>query len=420
MKAMKAVILERIGENAAVLAENGTFIKVRQAGDVGEEIEIKEQSAPIRIWRSGAAKFLTAAAIVLALIGGSYHYMAVSVSAYVSIDAGESSVEMTVNRLGKVTSVRPVAETSAELAKALNVSVSGMSVEDAVNAALDTITDSGKTVSDEEPVIVGITSESEGQAQRLENAIAANAELPVRTVRVSENEREEAHKQDIGGGAYVLGTEDAAAEAPEEKAEIEDDIEQEATTVAETTVIPISDTELPVIEVQENENINKSDEIAPPQNEENEIVQAPDMSAPPQHNEQFTNEAPPEKPHGENQTAPAPDEGEKTDNMQQPDNMPPEQPGEQNGQPHESAIPEEETMPPKTGQQPKEQDGQEQGAPPSAEGEQSPDIVPPEQPGAQNVGAPEQGGGVPPEPPDPASGAVAPPAMPGIDAPEQR
>ena len=39
---MKAVILERRGENAAVLAGNGTFIKVRQAGDVGEEIEIKE------------------------------------------------------------------------------------------------------------------------------------------------------------------------------------------------------------------------------------------------------------------------------------------------------------------------------------------------------------------------------------------
>ena len=84
---MKAVILERKGGEAAVLAENGTFMKVRHSGEVGEEIEI---AAPVpMMWiKQRWVKGLAAAAIVLAVAGGAYHYSAVSVSAYVSVSTG--------------------------------------------------------------------------------------------------------------------------------------------------------------------------------------------------------------------------------------------------------------------------------------------------------------------------------------------
>lgn len=371
MNVMKAVILERKGSEAAALAENGTFIKVRHAGDIGEEIDIAEHSAPIRIWRSGAAKFLTAAAIVLALIGGSYHYMAVSVSAYVSIDAGDSSVELTVNRLGRVTSVRPVAENSAELAKTLNVSISGMSVEDAVNAALDTIMEDGETVSDDEPVIVGITSESEGQAESLENAINDNAELPVRTVRVSDNEREEAHKQDIGGGAYVYGTEDVSKAVIMEQSE---DIAPIATE-DEAKVIPVFEIEQTAIETRETTaeempQVTENADITEPAEIRQELpavtASAEQQSIPeiPHQSEQFSGNIQQDRPGTQNNTAPDVGMENPPQQNEQQENILSEQPGEQIGQGQEFPAPGEGDVPPQSGQQP-------DNMPPEPSGEQN-------------------------------------------------
>lgn len=370
---MKAVILERRGRDAAVLAENGTFIKVRKAGDVGEEIEIKEQSAPIRIWRSGAAKMLAAAAIVLALIGGSYHYMTVSVSAYVSIDAGGSSVELAVNRLGRVTTVRPVTESDSELAETLSVTVGGMSVEDAVNKALGTIMENGETVSDDKPVIVGITSGLDSQAEQLESSIKNNVELPVRTVRVSENEREEAHKQDIGGGAYVCGTEDTA-EAVITEEQCEDN--SSVTTATEIKVIPVFETEQPMIEMQETTaaetpSVTENDNIIQPADNSKE---QPAVTAPPEQrrtdeaprqSELPSDEAPQDRPEMQKDTDPAVGtEDPPQQNEQQQNNIPPAHPAEQNVQEQQPPASDESASPPQSGQQP--------------------DNMPPEQSGAQS------------------------------------
>ncbi|MBO6230713.1 MAG: hypothetical protein J6O50_09105 [Ruminiclostridium sp.] len=200
---MKAVILERKGDEAAVLAENGSFMKIKHSGSVGEEIEIAPNVTPMprpaRKWVKG----LAAAALILAVSGGAYHYTAVSVSAYVSIDAGDSSIEVAVNRLGRVLSVEAVNDSDSGLAEAIGGDIRGMKVEDGVAAALGTLVGEGRLSAEDELMIVGITSDSDSSAESLEKAIVQNVDLPVRTVRVSGGERKEAHEKDIGGGRYV-------------------------------------------------------------------------------------------------------------------------------------------------------------------------------------------------------------------------
>ena len=248
---MKAVILERKGEDAAVLAENGTFMKVHRPGEVGEEIDIAPNVTPMPGLKQRWLRGLAAAALVLVAAGGAYHYTAVSVSAYVSVDAGGSSIEFTVNRLGKVTSVVSVSDADSDLAESLSGSVNGMSVEDAVTSALDTLTEKGALSPQEDLVIVGITSGSDSQAESLETAIVNNAGHSLYTVRVSDKEREEAHKQELGGGLYVYGHDDtdtAFAGYEDDETDTAEDITVAASVTTTTTTTITSTTTTTVSE----------------------------------------------------------------------------------------------------------------------------------------------------------------------------
>ena len=198
---MKAVILERKGGEAAVLAENGTFMKVRHSGEVGEEIEI---AAPIPMMRITQRwiKGLAAAAIVLAVAGGAYHYSAVSVSAYVSVSAGGDQVEFSLNRLGRVVSVTALGDNS-QAVESIKSDINGMKIEEAVPAALAILEEEGGLSAQQDIVIVGITADSESRSESLESAIIKNVDMPVRTIMVSEEERQQAHRQEQNGAIYV-------------------------------------------------------------------------------------------------------------------------------------------------------------------------------------------------------------------------
>lgn len=255
---------------------------------------------------------LAAAALVLVVAGEAYHYTAVSVSAYVSVDAGGSSIEFTVNRLGRVTSVVSVSDNDSELAEALSSRVNGMSVEDAVTSALDTLTEKGGFSPQDDLVIVGITSGSDSQAESLENAIMNNTGHSVYTVRVSDEERKEAHRQELGGGLYVYGTEDATEAVINEQ--LEDNVP--VTTEAEINVISVFENELPISGTQETTATEM-----PPVNENDNIIQhadipqeQPTVTASPEspgipetlrQSEPPFGEAPQDRPEMQNETAPA-------------------------------------------------------------------------------------------------------------------
>ena len=213
---MKAVILERKGSEAAVLAENGTFIKVRRPGAVGEEIEINAKVTPMPVFKQKWVRGLAAAALVLVISGGAaYNYASVSVGAYVSVDAGGSSLEMSVNRLGRVIAVEPVTQNDSELAEELRADIRGMSIEDAVAETLDRLYEDSRAPYDNDAV-VGITSDSEDRSESIGRAITERVDAPIRTFTVTEEERQEARKKNMGGGQYVCGTaETEASEKPE-------------------------------------------------------------------------------------------------------------------------------------------------------------------------------------------------------------
>lgn len=302
---MKAVILERRGTEAAVLAENGAFIKVPCFGEIGEEIDIAKNVTPMPRFGQRLKRGLAAAALVLVVAGSAYHYTAVSVSAYVSVDAGDSSLEMKVNRFGQIISVESVTGNDSALAETISSEVHGMSVEDAVGKALDTLAENGKLSDENKPVIVGITSESENGAESLENAISQRVELPIYTVRVSEEEREEAHRKELGGGRYVY-----------DRVETANTLSVNDTDETEEDVISIF---VPITEKENADNENDAAEKAyVPETEqekitetisEEKIVRPPEPASNQINNE---NAALPERPDNSNDPGNMPTQGAQT------------------------------------------------------------------------------------------------------------
>ncbi len=370
MRAVKAVILERKGEDAAVLAENGTFMKVHRPGEVGEEIEVAADITPMPRFRQRWIRGLAAAALVLAVAGGAYHYTAVSVSAYVSIDAGGSSVELAVNRLGRVVSVTTVTEDDSGLAETIKSDIRGMRIEDAVPAALDMIAEEGGTTGTDDIVIVGITSESDSSAESLENAIAQSIERPVRTVRVSERDRTEAHSQELGGGLYVYEREEAADSsiAEPEPAGASDAEVFAAITEDDVEMIP----EASAREEGETTGAEAPETLAQPA-ESGTIPRRDDAFMQP-----AADTAPQEAERPEDTTEPLPERDFGRDNMEYPElrdtssdekpdisgnDMPREQMESQN-------VPPSDMAPPRQGEQPS-------GMVPPQQGEPSPDAVEP-------------------------------------------
>lgn len=360
---MKAVILERKGEDAAVLAENGTFMKVHRPGEIGEEIDIAANVTPMPRLRQRWVRGLAAAALVLVVTGGAYHYTAVSVSAYVSVDAGGSSIEFTVNRLGKVTSVVSVSETDSGLAEVLSGSVSGMSVEDAVTSALDTLTEKGALSPQNDIVIVGITSGSDSQAESLENAIMNNAGHSVYTVRVSDEDREEAHRQELGGGLYVYENEETADIADDSEPEEMPDIEVLVTTAAEDEEI-ITGISVP----EEEETASDADTVTPVQtsyditetrNNEADMQPAADDPPPMPESMADTAEPPLDRGFGQDNEGPQPPDPENDEKPYDPgSDIPPAQADPQNGSSSDMAPqqqnqqPSDMTPPPQPGEMP--------------------------------------------------------------------
>ena len=405
---MKAVILERRGTEAAVLAEDGAFIKVPCSGEIGEEIDIAKNVTPMPGFAQRLMRGLAAAALILVAAGGVYHYTAVSVSAYISVDAGGSSFEMKVNRLGQIISVESVNDDDSALAETISGEARGMRVEDAVGKALDTLAENGKLSDENEPVIVGITSETEHEAESIENAVAQRVELPVYTVRVSEQDREEAHRQETGGGRYVYDREETANELPENNAvETENDMISLFVPITEEESIDnenaaAGETDDPETEQQPNEENTEIKEeennVQPPEPTDTAVdsENAPPPELPDNGNASVV--VPPqnernEKPVPQQEQRPQATDTEISGEMPQNGEAAPPQPITENDKQNGEAAP----QPPETGGQPGEQpvppDNNEQ--PPEMSGTPPAEVVPPD---AEAAGQQPPDGQMPPMP----------------------
>ncbi len=204
---MKAIILERRGELAAVLCEDGTFANRRVSGEIGETVELAAETVAFPTKkRSRWARSAVAAALALVVTGGTLGYMSGTASAYVSLDVEDSSIELTVNHFGRVIAVNAVSEDAKELAASLSGEVRNRRVEDALDHTMKRLSDDGYFKEDSTAVVAGIATDNEKRAAELRQFVEHSAERvgekPAYVSESSRAEREQAKEQHVSVGRF--------------------------------------------------------------------------------------------------------------------------------------------------------------------------------------------------------------------------
>lgn len=206
---MKGLVLEKRDGLAAVLREDGVYVITAQPGEVGETVELSGELISLprrRRW----VKTGIAAALALCIFTGSFSYLSVSAGDYVSLDMGETSVEVSVNRLGRVISAKALNEESRDMAEALSANLRGKRVGDAMNEAMDEFRRDGLFEAPDSFLIAGITSPSAQRGERISETVERAAretgreDAEVYAFRVSREERREASRQEMSPGRFAF------------------------------------------------------------------------------------------------------------------------------------------------------------------------------------------------------------------------
>ena len=201
---MKAIILERRGDMAALLCEDGTFENRRVAGEVGETVELSAKIVALpakKRWMRSAV----AAMLALTITGGTLGYMGGTASAYVSLDVDEdSAIELTVNHFGRVIAVNALSDDTAELAEALSGEIRHKKPKDALEHTMKRLREEGYLSEADAAVVAGVTSDNAGRAaelrQSVESAVGEEAELYVS--ETSRDERRQAMDEHRSAGRF--------------------------------------------------------------------------------------------------------------------------------------------------------------------------------------------------------------------------
>ena len=203
---MKGIVLEKRDGFAAVLREDGLVVKTRVSAAVGETVELTDVTAAVPKRRRPVLRVVraaVAAALALAVTGGAYTYTNVAAASYVTLDTEETSVELSINRVGRVVGVRALDEDSEELAQALDADVRRKPVEDAVDAAMLRMDGAGT-------VVAGIMGENDRRTASLQQAVERGANrgahdgMEVIALEISREERREAGERDMSAGRFAF------------------------------------------------------------------------------------------------------------------------------------------------------------------------------------------------------------------------
>ena len=203
---MKAIILERRGDEAAVLCEDGTFVNRRVSGEVGETVELGAEVVAFPAKKKARwIRSAVAAALALTVTGGTLGYMGGTASAYVSLDVEDSAIELTVNHFGRVIAVNAVSDDAEALAESLSAEVKHQTVEKALNHTMIRLRDEGYLGDENDTVIAGVTSDNTKRAAKLTQTVeSAAAGHTVYVTESSRAEREQAKEQKISTGRFGM------------------------------------------------------------------------------------------------------------------------------------------------------------------------------------------------------------------------
>ena len=296
---MRAIILERRGDEIAVLREDGMFARARHAGEIGETIELPETAIAFpKKNRDGWMRGAAAAMLALTLTGGTLGYMGGTASAYVSLDVGEdSAIELTINHFGRVIAVSALDESAQALAESLSGEVRHHRAEAAFDITMTRLQDEGYLDDESSSVIVGVATDNDKRASELrelaEQSIGRGGAHPAYVSALSRAEREQAKEQNISAGKFGF-TRDHRGLPAQDDGIAETDTKTEQSTLP---AIPANRTESGVSDAQPSQNDaqdtqeQSSQDIGqsiqernrPPQSSERP---APEQSQPPQSSEQ--------------------------------------------------------------------------------------------------------------------------------------
>ena len=201
---MKAIILERRGDEAAVLCEDGIFLNRRVSGEIGETVELNAEVVALPVKQKNRwMRSAVAAALALAVTGSTLSYMSGTASAYVSLDMEESAIELTVNHFGRVIAVNAVSEDAKDLAESLSAEVKHQPVEKALNHTMTRLRDEGYVSSEGASVVAGVASDNTRRKEELTRTVtdAVNGQLLIVT-ESSRAERAQAMEQHVSIGRY--------------------------------------------------------------------------------------------------------------------------------------------------------------------------------------------------------------------------
>jgi len=298
---MKALVLEKRGEKAAVLREDGLYDIISQPCEEGDTVELNAEILGFPAHRKAWVRSAVAAAMALVVFTSSYSYLNTTASAYVSLDVGETGVEVAVNHLGRVISVTPMNDTSAETARVLTEDMKGRKMKEALPEAIGRLSKEGLLQDSDAFMIVGVTAGSEDRVEAMKTAVeqsskdAGNEEVEVITFEVSRDDRKEAVLHEMSGGRFVFerscggpGPEGIVppdeAEAPEEKGQAAE--ENTLAEVPEELPLPGSS--------EQDQKTRPSDMPEPPSGDQGEESPPPEQ-VPPEPPEQgsFPDEVPP-------------------------------------------------------------------------------------------------------------------------------
>ena len=204
---MKAIILERRGRLCAVLREDGTIETVEHEGAVGETIEISAVITKLPLRKRKWFKSVAAAVMAVVILGGSYVYLTVPASAYVSLDVGETSMEISINRLGRVVAVDALNEDSEELSDMISDEIMNKKMEDSLDTAMRTLESEGRFDEEDSYIIVGVTSDEPKRSERISAAAESSMEaldsrVTVYMTELSGEERGRARAERQSPGRY--------------------------------------------------------------------------------------------------------------------------------------------------------------------------------------------------------------------------
>ncbi len=207
---MKAIVLENRDGFSVLLRDDGEIVKLRMQAQIGETVELSDESLPLRSAKSPWVRTAVAASLALVIAGGSYAYVAVPASAFVSLDAGESSVELAVNRLGRIVSVRPKNKASVALSDELAEDIRGKQMDDGIRKTVQCLQDDGALSGEDGCLIAGVTSNAptteSAITEIVEEVTTSDGEEAVElyTITVTEEERQEAEENDQSAGSYAF------------------------------------------------------------------------------------------------------------------------------------------------------------------------------------------------------------------------